>query len=184
MDQLSHVLRGLLGIGAFLAIAVAFSRNRRAIDWKLVGVGMLLQFVIAIIVLKVGPVRAGFDFIGAIFVKVIDFTKAGTGLVFGWLVQLPDEPQWEFTKRAPAFAISILPTIIFFSALTSVLYYLGILQRVVYAFAWLMSKTMRLGGAESMSASANIFVGQTEAPLLIKPYIERMTQMSSMWDAM
>ncbi|HEY0945516.1 MAG TPA: nucleoside transporter C-terminal domain-containing protein, partial [Opitutaceae bacterium] len=176
MDQLYHLLRGFLGIAAFLGIAVAFSRNRRAIDWKLVGTGLVLQFVIAIIVLKVGPVRAGFEGVGAFFVKVIDFTRAGTSLVFGWLVQLPDEPQWQFTKSAPAFAITILPTIIFFSALTSVLYYLGILQRVVYAFAWVMSKTMRLGGAESMSASANIFVGQTEAPLLIKPYIERMTR--------
>lgn len=178
MDTLIPILRGLLGVAAFTGIAYAFSSNRRAIDWKLVRTGMLLQLIVAIIVLKVGPVRLIFDTIGRGFVKVIDFTNAGTGLVFGWFNNIAggNIEGLPFTAGGPVFVVTILPTIIFFAAITSMLYYLGILQRVVYVFAWAMSKTMRLGGAESMSASANIFVGQTEAPLLIKPYLDRMTK--------
>ncbi len=178
MDTLVPILRGLLGMAAFTGIAYAFSNNRRAIDWKLVGTGMLLQVIVAIIVLKVSFVRALFEVVSAFFVKIIDFTSAGTGLVFGWLNNIAggNVEGLPFTTGGPVFAVTILPTIIFFAALTAMLYYLGILQRVVYVFAWLMSKTMKLGGAESMSASANIFVGQTEAPLLIKPYLDRMTR--------
>ncbi len=178
MDTLVPILRGLLGMAAFTGIAYAFSTNRRAIDWKLVGTGMLLQIVVAIVVLKVGFVRAIFEIVSSFFVKVIDFTNAGTGLVFGWLTNIAggNVDGLPFTNGGPIFAVTILPTIIFFAAITAMLYYLGILQRVVYVFAWLMSKTMKLGGAESMSASANIFIGQTEAPLLIKPYLDRMTR--------
>ncbi len=178
MDTLVPILRGLLGMAAFTGIAYAFSTNRRAIDWKLVGTGMLLQVVVAVIVLKVGFVRSLFEIASAFFVKVIDFTNAGTSLVFGWMTNIAggNVEGLTFTQGGPVFAITILPTIIFFAALTAMLYYLGVLQRVVYVFAWLMSKTMKLGGAESMSASANIFVGQTEAPLLIKPYLDRMTR--------
>lgn len=178
MDIVISILRGLLGMAAFTAIAYAFSTNRKAIDWKLVRTGMLLQVIIAVIVLKVGPVRTVFEVISSFFVKVIDFTGAGTSLVFGWLTNVAggNVEGLEFTQGGPVFVITILPTIIFFAAITALLYYLGILQRVVYVFAWAMSKTMRLGGAESMSASANIFVGQTEAPLLIKPYLDRMTR--------
>lgn len=178
MDTLVPILRGLLGMAAFTGIAYAFSTNRRAIDWKLVGTGMLLQIVVAIVVLKVGFVRAIFEIVSSFFVKVIDFTNAGTGLVFGWLTGIAggNVEGLPFTNGGPIFAVTILPTIIFFAAITAMLYYLGILQRVVYVFAWLMSKTMKLGGAESMSASANIFIGQTEAPLLIKPYLDRMTR--------
>jgi len=178
MDTLLPILRGVLGIAAFTGIAYAFSTNRRAIDWKLVRTGMLLQIVVAIVVLKVSFVRTIFEIVSRFFVKVIDFTNAGTELVFGWFNGIAggNVEGLPFTSGGPVFAVTILPTIIFFASLTSLLYYLGILQRVVYVFAWLMSKTMKLGGAESMSASANIFVGQTEAPLLIKPYLDRMTR--------
>ncbi len=190
MDTLIIIARAVLGVAAFIGIAYAFSYNRRAIDWKLVGTGMLLQLVIAVVVLKVGPVRTVFEFVSSFFVKVTDFTKEGTGLVFGWMTQIPSGGEGVFLNAtnpatgemmsiatfAPAFAITILPTIIFFAAITAMLYYFGILQRVVYGFAWVMSKTMRLSGAESMSASANIFVGQTEAPLLVKPYLDKMTR--------
>jgi concentrative nucleoside transporter, CNT family len=178
MDTLIPILRGLLGMAAFTAIAYAFSTNRRAIDWKLVRTGMILQVIIAVVVLKVGPVRTVFEVISSFFVKVIDFTNAGTSLVFGWFTNIAggNVEGLTFTQGGPVFVVTILPTIIFFAALTSLLYYLGILQRLVYVFAWAMSKTMKLGGAESMSASANIFVGQTEAPLLIKPYLNNMTR--------
>ena len=178
MDTLLPILRGLLGMAAFIGIAYAFSTNRRAIDWKLVGTGTIFQVVVAVIVLKVDFVRAIFEAIGRGFVKVIDFTNAGTGLLFGWFNNIApgNNPDLPFTAGGPVFVVTILPTIIFFAAITAMLYYLGILQRIVYGFAWLMSKTMKLGGAESMSASANIFVGQTEAPLLIKPYLDTMTR--------
>lgn len=169
METLSHVFRGLLGIAAFLAIAYACSSNRRAIDWRLVVSGMLLQVVIGALVLYVDWVRIGIDAVGRGFVALLDFNRAGAEFVFGGLVT--DQKTFGFI-----FAFNILPTIIFFSAFTSVLFYLGVLQRVVLAFAWVMSKTMRLSGAESLSASANIFVGQTEAPLIIRPYLPTMTR--------
>lgn len=168
MDLLIQTLRGLLGLAVFLGIAVAFSANRRAIDWRLVGMGLLLQFVFAALVLHVGPVRWAIEGVGRFFVELLAFTRAGTGFLFGSLI---DE-----SKHGVVFAIGILPSIIFFSALTSMLYYLGILQKVVWLFAWVMTRTMRLSGAESLSASANIFLGQTEAPLLIKPYLNAMTR--------
>ncbi|MCF3649179.1 NupC/NupG family nucleoside CNT transporter [Synoicihabitans lomoniglobus] len=178
MDTLVPIFRGVIGILGFTAIAYAFSSNRRAIDWKLVGTGTILQIFVALVVLKVGPVRTLFEIIGQGFVKVIDFTNAGTGLLFGWFLNIApgNVDGLPFTNGGPVFVVTILPSIIFFAALTAMLYYLGVLQRVVYVFAWFMSKTMKLGGAESMSASANVFVGQTEAPLLIKPYLDKMTR--------
>jgi CNT family concentrative nucleoside transporter len=168
MDLVIQTLRGLLGLAVFLGIAVACSAHRRAIDWRLVGMGLLLQFVFAALVLHVGPVRWAIEGVGRFFVELLAFTKAGTGFLFGSLI---DE-----SKHGVVFAIGILPSIIFFSALTSMLYYLGILQKVVWLFAWVMTRTMKLSGAESLSASANIFLGQTEAPLLIKPYLNAMTR--------
>lgn len=168
MDLIIQTFRGLLGLAIFVAIAVAFSANRRAIDWRLVGVGLVLQFVFAALVLHVGPVRWAIEGVGRFFVELLAFTRAGTGFLFGSLI---DE-----SKHGVVFAIGILPSIIFFSALTSMLYYLGILQKIVWVFAWVMTRTMKLSGAESLSASANIFLGQTEAPLLIKPYLNAMTR--------
>ncbi len=169
MDTLVHVGRGLLGIVAFIGIAFLCSENRRAIPWRLVGAGLLFQFVCGVLVLKIDAVRRAVDWVGNMFVAILDFNRAGSEFLFGSLVTN--------TKTfGYLFAFNVLPTIIFFSALTSLLFYLGWLQRVVYVFAWLMSKTMRLSGAESLSASANIFLGQTEAPLLIKPYLATMTR--------
>ncbi len=168
MDLLLHVGRGLLGIAVFVGLAVAFSENRRAINARLVAAGLGLQLLFAALVLYAPPVRFVIESIGGGFVKLLDFTNEGTRFVFGSLV----DP----SKHGVVFGLMILPSVIFFSALTSILYYLGVLQKIVYAFAWIMSKTMKLSGAESLSAAGNIFVGQTEAPLLIKPYLERMTR--------
>lgn len=168
METLTHVGRGLLGILVFVAIAIALSENRKAINWRLVATGLALQIVFAALVIYVTPVRFLVEALGGFFIKLLGFTAEGTRFLFGSLVDV--------AKHGVVFGFAVLPSVIFFSALTSALYYLGILQRVVYAFAWVMSKTMRLSGAESLATSANIFVGQTEAPLLIKPYLDRLTR--------
>ena len=169
MDTLTNVARGLAGIVVFIGIAWCFSANRRAIPWRLVLTGMVLQVVFGLLVLRVDAVRVGVDAVGRFFVRILDFNEAGARFLFGNLIDASQS--WGFL-----FAFKILPTIIFFSAFTSLLFYLGILQRIVFVFAWIMSKTMKLSGAESLSASANIFLGQTEAPLLIKPYLDTMTR--------
>ncbi len=189
METFTHVGRGLLGILAFIGIAALFSTNRRRIPWAVVGTGLALQLILAVLILKVDAIRLVFDAVGTFFVKLLSFTNEGSSLVFGWLFNIPTGDRGlivaattgsgataSFNTFPPVFAISILPTIIFFAALTSLLYRLGILQVIVYGFAWIMSKTLKLSGAETLSASANIFVGQTEAPLLIKPFIARMTR--------
>jgi len=168
METLTHVLRGLLGIAALIGIAWALSDNRRAINWRNVGTAVLLQFLFASIVLFFPPARLAIEWVGNRFVDLLNFTGEGVGLVFGSLA--------DKSKHGVVFGIQILPAIIFFSAFSSMLFYLGILQKVVYVFAWVMSKTMRLSGAETLSASANIFLGQTEAPFLIKPYLPSMTR--------
>jgi len=169
MDQLTHVFRGLLGLAVFLGLAFLFSNNRKAINWRLIGTGVVLQIVFAALVLHVGWFKTGMDGLASAFVWVVDFSAQGAEFVFGRLSS--DRTAFGFI-----FAFSILPTIIFFSALTSALYYLGVLQKVVYGIAWLLSRTMKLSGTESLSTAANIFVGQTEAPLIVKPYLERMTK--------
>jgi CNT family concentrative nucleoside transporter len=169
MDQLTHIVRGVIGYAAFIGIAVAFSSNRRAIPWRLVAAGSFLQVIIGVLVLQVDLVRAFVNWVGNIFVRILDFNTAGAEFLFGSLIT--NKQTFGYL-----FAFNVLPTIIFFSALTSLLFYLGILQRLVFVFAWVMSKTMKLSGAESLSASSNIFLGQTEAPLLIKPYLATMTR--------
>jgi concentrative nucleoside transporter, CNT family len=169
MDTLVHIGRGLLGIVAFLGIAFLFSSNRRAVPWRLVVTGMILQVVFGLLVLRVDAVRMAVDAVGNFFVKILDFNTAGAEFLFGSLITRKDTFGF-------LFAFNVLPTIIFFSAFTSLLFYLGILQRIVFVFAWIMTKTMNLSGAESLSASANIFLGQTEAPLLIRPYLATMTR--------
>lgn len=168
MEQLTHILRGLLGYAALIGLAVAFSTNRRAIPWKIVAAGVLLQVVFASCVLFVGPIRDLVEWVGGIFVALMGFTQEGVRFVFGSLA--------DTGKHGIVFAIGILPSIIFFSAFTSLLYYLGVLQKIVYAYAWVISKVMPLSGAETLSASANIFLGQTEAPFLIKPYLPQLTR--------
>lgn len=168
MEQLTHILRGLFGVAVFLGLAVLLSENRRAISWRVVAIGLLMQFVFAGLVLYAPPVRYAVELVGKFFVQLLAFTGEGTKFVFGTLV--------DQDKHGVVFGLSILPSIIFFSAFTSALYYLGILQKIVWAFAWVMTKAMRLSGPETLSASANVFLGQTEAPLLIKPYLNTMTR--------
>ncbi len=178
METFLHLSRGALGIAAFVGIAWACSTNRRAINWRLVGAGLVMQVVIGALVLHVPPIRAAFGAMGGFFIKLLAFTQEGTLLVFGWLANIAggNVENLGFTQGGPIFAITILPSIVFFAALTSALYRLGILQIIVFAFAWMLSKTMKLSGAETLSTAANIFVGQTEAPLLIKPYLATMTR--------
>jgi len=161
------LLRGLLGMTSIILIAWLFSTNRRAVKWKTVGIGLALQILIAIAILKFPPVQLAFEFVGQLFVQVLDFTKAGTEFLFGGFL--------DTDTHGFIFAFQVLPTIIFFSALTSLLFYLGIIQKIVFALAWLMTKAMRLSGSESLAVAGNIFLGQTEAPLLIKHYLPKMT---------
>jgi len=161
--------RGILGMFSLLIIAFLFSSNRKAINWRTVGIGLAFQLIIAIGVLKIGFVKSIFEFIGKIFVKILDFTQAGSKFLFEGLVV--DMDTFGFI-----FAFQVLPTIIFFSALTSVLFYLGIIQKVVRLMGLLLSKALAISGAESLSVAGNIFLGQTEAPLLIKAYLEKMNK--------
>ena len=164
----NKLLRGLLGLVSLIILAFVFSRNKRNINWSLVVKGLLIQLLLAILILKVPIVQNLFEWISSVFVTVLQFSKQGALFLFG-------ETLVNSNEFGAIFAFQILPTIIFFSALTSLLFYLGILQKVVYFFAYLMKKTLKLSGAESLSAAGNIFLGQTESPLLVKPYIEKMT---------
>lgn len=164
------VLKGLIGMSVLIGISWAFSTNRKAIDWKLVGMGLLIQLVLAVCIIKVPFIESGFEMISAGFVKIISFTNKGTEFLFSSFIT------GKIESPLVNFVVMVLPTIVFFSALSSLLYYLGVLQKVVYAFAWVMKKTMRMSGAESLSAAGNIFLGQTEAPFLIKPYLDNMTK--------
>ena len=163
------ILRGILGIVVLLSIGFALSKNRKRIDWPLVIKSLGLQLLIGVLVLKVGFVKRGFDGVAFFFQKLLDFSAEGAAFVFGNLVT--DTQSFGYV-----FAFQVLPTIVFVSALPSVLYYLNILQYIVYGFAWVMKRTMRISGVESLAAAANIFVGQTEAPLVVKPYVAKMTR--------
>ncbi|MDI9339565.1 MAG: nucleoside transporter C-terminal domain-containing protein [Sediminibacterium sp.] len=167
--SLKSLLRGLIGILVLTGILFLMSSNRKAINWKLVVGGILFQLVFAVLVLKVPLVASIFDYISNFFVEVLDFTKRGALFVFG--DKLMDTSSMGFI-----FAFQILPTILFFSALTSIFYYLGILQKIVYGLSWLMGKVMKMSGAENLSTSANIFLGQTEAPLMIKHFLPKMNR--------
>src|SRR6056297_328856 len=160
------ILRGLLGMAALIIIAWLFSVNRKGINWSVVGKGLLIQVVLALCILYIPAVATVFDFVGKIFVKILDFTKAGSDFLFG--------PLMNTDSIGYIFAFKILPTIIFFSALTSVLFYFGVIQVVVKGLAWLMTKAMKLSGMESLSVAGNIFIGQTESPLMIKEYLPKM----------
>jgi CNT family concentrative nucleoside transporter len=164
------IMRGLLGILFLLIVCWLLSSNRGAIKWRLVLTGLTIQFVFAVLVLKVPFVEGIFESISSFFVKVVSFAGEGATFLF---------KQFSTNKiEGPLmnFVVLVLPTIIFFSALTTLLFYFGILQRIVWFFAWLMKRTMRLSGSESVAAAGNIFLGQTEAPLLVRPYIEKMTK--------
>ena len=166
--NLESFLRGILGLAVLALILYLCSSNKKKIPWKLVGLGFLLQVIFAVGILHVPLVAAIFDKISTFFVVVLEFTRQGSMFVFGNLMD---------TKTTGfIFAFQILPTIIFFSALTSLFFYLGILQKIVYGLSWVMGKFMKISGAENLSTTANIFLGQTEAPLLIKPYLPFMTR--------
>jgi len=178
---------GVLGIAVILGIAVLMSRQRRLIPWRLVAAGLALQLVLGVVVLKTVAGRAFFDTVGHVFSALLRFQEEGARFVFGNLVQLTvpvgtpaadgalDATAGYVAGTGALIAFSVLPTIIFFAALTSVLYHLGIMQLLVKGIAWVMQRTLRTSGAETLSAAGEIFLGPTEAPLLIKPYIARMT---------
>ncbi len=155
------------GMFAFLGIAWAFSKNRKAINYKTVAMGTLLQLIFAVLVLKVPLGRKFFQVMNDVIIKLLSFSDEGAKFLFGSLINNE--------SLGFLFAFQVLPTIIFFSALMGVLYYLGIMQKIVLVFAKVMAKFMGTSGAESLSASANIFVGQTEAPLVVRPYVSKMT---------
>lgn len=165
----TSIWKGVLGMFSLLFISFLFSSNRKAINWKTVGIGLGFQLIIAIGVLKISFVQNVFEGVGKIFVSILDFTKAGSKFLFEGLVV--DMDTFGFI-----FAFQVLPTIIFFSALTSVLFYLGIIQKLVKAFGWMLSRLLKISGAESLSVAGNVFLGQTEAPLLIKAYLEKMNK--------
>ncbi|MGB1449833.1 MAG: NupC/NupG family nucleoside CNT transporter [Flavobacteriaceae bacterium] len=164
--SLVSIFKGCLGMVILLAIAYGSSSNRKNIPWKTVGLGLLTQLVIGICILKVPFVQAIFEQLGAFFIKVIEYTLAGSSFLFGEIVDL--------SKTAYIFAFQVLPVILFFSAVTSVLYYLGVIQKIVGFLAWALRKLVDISGAESLSLTGNIFLGQTEAPLLIKAYLAKM----------
>ena len=166
--SIKSLLRGLLGMLVLIFIAWIFSTDRKKVSWRIVGIGLGAQVLLAIGVLKVPFIQAIFEFVGKIFVKILAFSGSGAEFLLGDLMDV--------SSYGYIFAFQILPTIIFFSALTSVLFYLGIIQKVVYALAWVMTKAMKISGAESLSVAGNIFLGQTESPLMIKAYLEKMNK--------
>ena len=161
-----NILRGLLGVSFLFGVCYLLSNNKKKINWRLVGLGFLLQLIIALSITYVPAVTLFFEFIADKFVRIINLGKNGARFLFGNLMD--DNNSWGFI-----FAVQALPNIIFFAALSAVFYYYGILQKIVLGFAWLLSK-MGVSGPESISAAANVFMGQTEAPLLVKPYLEKM----------
>ncbi|MGB5286904.1 MAG: nucleoside transporter C-terminal domain-containing protein [Ignavibacteriaceae bacterium] len=178
----NSIVRGILGLALLISIAFIFSNNKSRINWRLVIGGLSLQLVFAILILKgenlrsfffiLGWPKDFFNWISYFFVLVLNFTTEGAKFVFGDLAKPPGMEG----SLGSFFAFQVLPTIIFFASLMSLLYYLGIMQRIVKGMAWIMAKTLGTSGAESLSCSANIFVGQTEAPLMIKPFLNKMTK--------
>ncbi|MEL7021324.1 MAG: nucleoside transporter C-terminal domain-containing protein [Bacteroidota bacterium] len=169
MEFLIDLLRSVLGIAVMLFICYLFSSSRRAINWRLVGIGMAMQVVLALLILKVPGVSVIFDQLAKFFQAVLQYTTAGSEFLFGGLVN-------DVNSFGYIFAFQVLPTIVFFSALSAVLYYFGILQKIIYGMAWVMKRFMGLSGSESLAAAANVFIGQTEAPLVVKPYLKNMTR--------
>lgn len=168
-------LRALLGLMLILGVAYLCSANRKGVDWRLVGIGILIQLTFGLLIGKVELAQQAFVWVSEQFVKFLSFAQKGAEFLYGDLAKNSEGTTGVRHNLGFLFVFQALPTVIFFSSITSGLYYLGILQKVVYGFAWVMAKTMRLSGSESLSASANIFMGQTEAPLLIKPFIAKMT---------
>ena len=166
--SIESIIRGIIGMTCLVLIAYLFSNNRKKINWKTAFLGLLTQLILAILIIRVEFVQNIFEFFGKIFVKTLDFTMEGSRFLLGDMVNVE--------SFGYVFLFQVLPTIIFFSALTSVLFYLGIIQKIVKLLAWSLSKLLNISGAESLSVAGNIFLGQTEAPLMIKAYLEKMTK--------
>jgi CNT family concentrative nucleoside transporter len=166
--SMSSLLRGALGMFVLLLLSFILSQNRKAINWKTIGFGLAAQLLLAIGVLKIPFVQKVFEVVGKMFVKVLEFTQAGSEFLLGGMMDI--------SSFGFIFLFQVLPTIIFFSALTSLLFYLGVIQKVVSGMAWVLTKLLKISGAESLSVAGNIFLGQTEAPLMIKAYLEKMTK--------
>ncbi|MDC0870620.1 nucleoside transporter C-terminal domain-containing protein [Flavobacteriaceae bacterium] len=167
--SVNSLWRGVLGMFVLLIISFLFSANRRAVDWRKVGIGLSIQLIIAIGVLKVNFIQTIFNFIGSVFIEILEYTKAGSEFLFAGMIS-------DMDKFGYIFAFQVLPTIIFFSALTSLLFYLGVIQWLVKILAKILSRFLGISGMESLSVAGNIFLGQTEAPLLIKAYLEKMNK--------
>ena len=168
MEGLARIGFGLFGLAVLIGIAWLFSNNKKAVDWKLILTGIALQVAFAAVVLLVPGGRDVFDALGHGCVKILGFVTAGSTFIFGSLM---DTEKFGFI-----FAFQVLPTIIFFASLMGVLYHLGVMQAIVRAMAWAITKVMRVSGAETTSVCASVFIGQTEAPLTVRPYISRMTE--------
>ena len=166
--SLESLFRGLIGMSVLIFVAFLLSNNRKAINWKTASFGLILQIILAVAVLKISWVKLIFEYAGKIFVKILDFTMEGTKFLFGDLVSIDN--------FGNVFIFSILPTVIFFAALTSILFYFGIIQKVVKLMAIVLSKVLGVSGPESLSVAGNIFLGQTESPLMIKAYLEKMSK--------
>jgi concentrative nucleoside transporter, CNT family len=169
-------LRALGGLVFIVGIAYLFSADRKAVNWRLVGAGIALQVVFALLIAKVPFVQSGFEYVSAQFIRFLSFAQKGAEFLYGDLSKNSDTTPGARHSLGFLFAFQTLPTVIFFSAFTAGMYHLGILQKIVYAFAWVMTRTMRMSGAESLSIAGDVFMGQTEAPLLVKPFIPGMTQ--------
>ena len=166
--SVSGMIKGITGMIFLIFIAFLFSKNRKAIKWKTVFIGLTAQLLLAVGVLKVDFIQQIFEFFGKIFVKTLDFTMEGSTFLLGDMMNVE--------SFGYVFLFQVLPTVIFFSALTSVLFYLGVIQKFVKALAWALTKLLNISGAESLSVAGNIFLGQTEAPLMIKAYLEKMSK--------
>ena len=166
--SLESIGKGIIGMLVLIIIAYALSENRKNISWKVVFIGLLTQLSIAICVIKIGWIKSFFEYISGFFVRVLEYTQSGTRMLLG---EFGDVNLYGFI-----FVFQALPIIIFFSALTSLLYYFGVIQKVVKALAWSLRKLLGISGAESLAVAGNIFLGQTEAPLLIKAYLEKMNR--------
>ncbi len=164
----NSIFRGVIGMAFLVLLAYLLSSNRKKIKWKTVSLGLLAQLLLAIGVLKIPFIQAIFEFIGNIFINILNYTRAGSEFLFGGLMNIE--------SYGFIFVFQIMPTIIFFAALTSLLFYLGIIQKIVKVLAWALTKLLGISGAESLSVAGNIFLGQTEAPLMIKAYLEKMTK--------
>lgn len=163
-------LASFLGFVVFLGVLYLYSENKKMINWRVIATGLLLQVILGLIILGIPALQVPglggsfFSLVNSGFIKVLEFSETGSTFLFGPLVQ-----------EAP-FAFSVLPTIVFFSSLMAVFYHLKILPYTVYGFSWFFSKLIKISGAEALAASANIFVGQTEAPLIVKPFLKSMTR--------